>query len=287
MSARVVLLLFLFFIFPGIYPKGDELPQRSAVRSLTSDAQTSMFKVGEELSYRVSYAFFNLGTIRIQVIEQKDIKGRSAYLTRAFIDSNPSLRWFVDLHFLFESIVDKEIYSYSFLSVDSTSKEIVSRLIRFDYEAKRALIDLSKKPVRGVSKLEKMDTVRINSFVQDGLSLFFYAREHVKQKKKVTVPTIIDDYGEVNTFINFMNKRTSAEIDALDYEVDVVEFDGRAEYVGIYGMTGGFRGWFSNDQARVPIRASMNVILGSVKIELERWDRSGWSPPRYMKEIKG
>jgi len=26
----------------------------------------------------------------------------------------------------------------------------------------------------------------------------------------------------------------------------------------------------------------MNVILGSVKIELQKWNRPGWQPPKYV-----
>ena len=55
---------------------------------------------------------------------------------------------------------------------------------------------------------------------------------------------------------------------------------GTADFTGIYGMSGDFEGWFSNDEARIPILAKMKVIIGSVTIELTRWTRTGWSPPR-------
>ncbi|MBM4168345.1 MAG: DUF3108 domain-containing protein [Ignavibacteria bacterium] len=244
-----------------------------------------MLQVGEELVYKVSYAFLNLGTIKIQVLDQREHRGKLVYHAKAYIDSNPSLGWLVDLHVLFESIVDRGIYSHVFLSVDSTEKEIVSRQIQFDYDAKRATIDLIKqersKPIQRI----RSDTIAISAPIQDGLSLFFYARENVLETKKVNVPTIIDDV-EVKTFINFMGKRTRSEIDAINYPVDVLEFDGKADYVGIYGMTGGFRGWFSNDSARIPIEARMNVILGSVHIELLRWKRTNWIPPRFTEGKK-
>lgn len=87
---------------------------------------------------------------------------------------------------------------------------------------------------------------------------------------------------KVVTYINFMDKKATCEIDAVEYPVDTIEFDGRAEFVGIFGLTGGFSGWFSNDEAAIPIVAKMKVILGSVRIELMRWDRPGWVPPRAV-----
>jgi hypothetical protein len=84
----------------------------------------------------------------------------------------------------------------------------------------------------------------------------------------------------VSTFLNFKREHTSVEVDAIDYPVDVIGFDGHADFVGIFGLTGGFEGWFSNDEARVPILAKMKVLIGSVTIELMKWSRPGWSPPR-------
>ncbi len=258
------------------------IPAREKLEVVTGSPAPAgaMLQVGEELEYKVSYAFFNLGTIRIQVLEQREHRGKPVFHAKAYIDSNPALDWLVDLHVLFESVVDRNIYSHVFLSVDSSEKEIVSRQIQFDYEADRATIDLVKQQKNKPIQRIRSDTITVTTPIQDGLSLFFYAREHVLEKKKVYVPTIIDD-AEVKTFINFMGKRTRSEIDAIEYPVDVLEFDGKAEYVGIFGMTGGFRGWFSNDSARIPIEARMNVILGSIHIELMRWKRSNWKPPRY------
>ena len=85
---------------------------------------------------------------------------------------------------------------------------------------------------------------------------------------------------EVDTYIDFTGERTSVEVDAIEYPVDVIGFEGEANFVGIFGLTGGFEGWFSNDEARVPILAKMKVIIGSVTIELMKWKREGWTPPK-------
>jgi hypothetical protein len=164
---------------------------------------------------------------------------------------------------------------------DSSKKEINFKRLRFDYENKRAFLEVGKKLPTEERKPDSIDTVTVADHCQDGLSLFYYAREHVREQSQVHVPTLIERKQE-STYINFMGKHTEAEADGVEYPVDVVEFDGKADYVGIFGLTGGFRGWFSNDDARVPILARMNVILGSIKIQLMRWNRPGWLPPKYV-----
>ncbi len=275
-------ILFLGFAMAGTGHRASFVEQRGP--ELPVPVKAKMLQVGEELEYEVSYSFFSLGTIRIQVIDKEVRNGRAIYKSLALIDSNPSLSWLVDLHIRFYSEMDEGVFSYSWISDDSTKKEINFRRFTFDYENNRALLDRGKKLPSGERRVEGADTIAITEQGQDGLSLFFYARENVRQKKQVRVPTLVEKKQEY-THINFINSRTSVEIDAVKYPVEVVEFDGKAEYVGVFGLTGGFRGWFSNDEASVPILARMNVILGSIRIELAKWNRVGWQPPQYVEEI--
>jgi hypothetical protein len=281
---RSVLSVFVGVVFLASFIASSQKGSH-AVRELSaapaSPTQSKMLQVGEELEYRVSYSFFNIGTIRIQVIDKEEKEGMTVYRAQALMDSNPSLSWLLDLHIRFLSEMDANIFSYMWISDDSSNHDVNFRRFQFDYDSSRVFSEEGKKLPSGERNVESFDTLSINGRCQDGLSLFFYARENVRQKNQVRVPTLIEKKEEY-TDINFMNKRTDIEVDAIDYPVEVVEFEGEAEYVGVFGLTGGFRGWFSNDDARVPIVARMNVILGSIKIQLVKWNRPGWQPPKYV-----
>ena len=275
----LVYLPLLLLVFLEQRPQPQEISHFTLTDSTV--AADPLLKIGEDLEYKVSYSFFSIGTIRIQLVEKGERNGRDVYRARAIIDSNPSLSWLVDLHIRFYSEMDGEVFSYTWIGDDSTKKEVQYRRITFEYDSNRVLFDRGKKLLTGQREPDSIDTVKVTEKCQDGFSLFFLARKHVRQKKQVNIPTFIENK-QVNTFINFMNKRTDAEIDAVDYPIEVLEFDGKADYVGVFGLTGGFSGWFSNDDARVPIVARMNVILGSIKVELDRWSRPGWVPPKYV-----
>ena len=247
--------------------------------SVAPSANGSVLQVGEELEYKVTYSFFNLGTIRFRITDRFERNGRTVYKAYSWIDSNPSLP-FVDLHIRFISEIDQGMFSYSWIADDSTKSEILSRFFLFDYDSNRVIIEIARRTSGGERMVEKVDTFAVTDKLQDGLSLFFFAREYVRQNKEVVVPTFIDNK-QVNTIINFMNKREEEEVAAVEYPIDVVYFDGRMDYEGVFGLTGYFEGWFSNDEARIPITAKMKVILGSVKIQLRKWNRNGWQPPRF------
>jgi hypothetical protein len=229
---------------------------------------------GEELTYNVRYSFINLGQVRIRTLQKVASEPSTSYLSRAFIDSYSGVP-FVDLHAVFESVMDSTIFSRKFMGKVKDGKVWDFARYTFEYDQNRVLIETGRRD----TIVEKRDTAAITTHTNDGLSIFFFARDRLFSRKKINVPTFIREK-KVNTYLDFHGENTTADIDAVDYPVDVIGFDGTAEFVGIFGLTGDFEGWFSNDEARVPIKAKMKVIIGSITIELMEWKRPGWQPPR-------
>ena len=205
------------------------------------------------------------------------------YHAYAIMDSNPSLSWLVDLHIRFYTVMDQDAITYKWLSEDSSSKIITYRKMNFAYEENKMYYEWGEKLRTGEYKESGERIINISNPCEDGLALFYYARRHALEKKQAKIPTFIDT-NEVTTDINFGIEHLVDEIDAVQYPVDVVKLDGRADFVGVFGLTGGFEGVFSNDAASIPITARMKVILGSVKVELKNWKRDNWIPPKADNE---
>lgn len=244
-------------------------------------AEPTFVQVGEELEYAVSYSFFSIGTVSFRILDKGVRNGRSIFKATAVIESNPSLNWLKEVHIRFYGEIDDSVFSHYWVSRDSSASSIDYHTLTFDYADSEMVYQRGYIYPSGEQKVERLDTIHVTHPGQDGLSLFFYAREHAREKKEETVPVFIDDK-EKNAHINFQDKIEDADIDAVDYPVETVFLDGRADFEGVVGMTGGFRGWFSNDVARIPILARLNVWIGSIKVQLKSWKRPGWQPPRYQ-----
>lgn len=229
---------------------------------------------GEELVYNVRYGFIDLGQVKIVVTHGVRTGSYTAYQGKAYIDSYPKVP-FVDLHAIYESLIDSAVYARFFVGKLKDKGHWDMSRYRFDYDRNRVLIEVADFD----TIVTKRDTLAITSRYHDGLSLFFFARDQLFSHQKINIPTLIKEE-KVVTYIDFTGERSSVELDGIDYPIDVIGFEGRADFVGIFGLTGGFEGWFSNDDARVPIMAKMKVLIGSVTIELMRWTRPGWAPPR-------
>lgn len=234
------------------------------------------FFIGEELQYNVSYSFFDIGLIKMSVLDTATVNGVRIYKMKAFVDSYSGLP-FVDLHQVFYSELSADAFS-SFFVTYNTAKPEKKPFTRYTFDCKNntARFDIGVDPGNIIQKSgeEKIDQKQL-----DGLSLFFYARKNFREQKKVSVPVFVNEKSYKTNF-NFMNKLGATEIDAVSYPVETIEFDGTSDFTGVFGLTGYFKGFFSNDDAGVPIVAKMKVILGSVHIELIKWTRPGWIPPK-------
>jgi len=283
-SLRVLIVsVIAFFIVPQVIFCFSKENQDSSGNSVELKALPikRMLQVGEELEYSVHYSFFNIGEIIFRVTDKEERNGRTVYHASAFMDSNPSLDWLAELHVRFYSEIDQDAFSYGWVSEDSTSKKVTYRKMNFDYEKKKMYFEWGEKLPSGERKQNGTAAVAIKQECQDGLSLFYYAREHVLEKKQKSIPTFIDT-NEVTTKINLGIENLEEEIEAVDYPIDVVKLDGRAEFVGVFGLTGAFEGVFSNDLASIPITARMKVVVGSVRVELRKWKRGDWKPQKAM-----
>ena len=262
-------------VVAALLPAAAAVGETSSMRPIVFSGSDSLFQIGEELTYNVSYSHIDIGQVRIKLIEKSTVSGRTSYKAMAYIDSYKGLP-FVDLHAIYEDAFDASGYSVWFRSRLKEDEAWRSFVYQFDYGHHAMFIE---QRMWGSDPVIGRDTLRLDTLYQDGLSLFYLARTLVMDRQHASIPVVVNER-KGNTTIDFTVEHAEEEIDAVNYPVDVVHFTGEAGFVGILGLTGGFEGWFSNDAARVPIIAKMKVILGSVRIELMSWKREGWAPPR-------
>ncbi|HKI78671.1 MAG TPA: DUF3108 domain-containing protein [Ignavibacteriaceae bacterium] len=269
MKNYFLIFLFIPFAFSGNSPKQQEIQKKNKL------APKSIL-VGEELTYVVKYSVMRLGEIKIKVTDKTVIDGKNYYSAVISINSYPSVP-FVSLHQVYKTKMTPDYYSDYFKgSIKHDDYKAITEYF-FDYDNKQVRIRKSRTDSAGY----KIDsTTTVNKKYVDGLSILFYAMMNVGQNKNDKVPTFINEKKEI-TEINFENTTEDISIDPVDYDIDCVYLSGEVHFISIFGLTGEFEGWFSNDFAAIPIKAKMKVLIGNITLELESWKMAGWTPPKY------
>ncbi len=259
MKFRIIVVFLLFF--------------SASVAGAKRDISDATVYIGEEIEYEVSFLGIGIGSIKIETLGKEIQNGREIYHVKAFIKSYEGIPY-VGLKTIYESWIDQTLsYSHKFIGNSKfMSPDWIYQRIDFDYDQNFIHDRKWKKDDLFFEKKYEIDKKW-----NDGFSLLFLARRYSNLGRTVKVPTFIND--TASTIIKFTGKKEDVKIDAVDYPVKTVYLNGEANWEGIYGLQGDFEGWFSDDDAHVPIKAYMKVLVGSVKIELVKWKRGNWRPP--------
>ncbi|MCI0715290.1 MAG: DUF3108 domain-containing protein [Chlorobi bacterium] len=239
-------------------------------------SQTEVFEDGEELYYEVYYSFINIGWTKFYT---ERVSGKSNYFkTYATLKSNEALP-FVNVNYEFISEIEVtggRVMPHKFTAYQYKDNKKLTITHDFHYDSN--YIYIKKIGFDGNTEIDKK--IYTSTLFQDGLSILYYARYYANKNESRNVPVIM----HVDTAlmqINFSNKKTEVSIGEVDYDISSLFLDGFSYFKAVFGLTGEFSGWFSNDAARIPLKAKLEVEIGSITLELKWWKRGSWSPPKY------
>jgi hypothetical protein len=251
-----------------------------------SFAQDKVIEVGEMLRYKVYFGFIPLGEVEFKINKTYTEDKKEHITAKAQIKSLKDIP-FVDVDYIFESVMIKEkeddqsrIYSEKFNSSEFKNKAI--HATSYDFNYKERFIQVTKD-VDGMN-VEEFTKVSIdsNTYFQDGLSIFYDARLHSFSNRNFNVPVYINEQISSVKYSFNINKDI-VSVGKIDYDISAIKIAGVADFIGVFGLTGEFVGWLSDDEARIPIKANFNVQIGSISLELHSYKRTGWNPPRFEK----
>ena len=237
------------------------------------------FKVADEyLEYNAYWGFINLGKVRVWTNVNSDLFVES----RVQLDSNPIL-FFINIHYTFESSFHMDsLLSAKFLIYEEKGGRPVVTIFEKDGDK----IIAEQRDVRTWSMVEYIEKP-VDRDYYNGIAIFFLTRKLLTSGDKFTLPLLIElDVKDVE--IDFSGREAVIGISSLNSDVKAIELNGFIPFVAkdIAGVTGEFTAWYSDDSARVPLKALFKTFLGNVRLELVKWKRDGWSPPVVLKTSK-
>lgn len=238
---------------------------------------SNVFQPGEELQYKVNWKFLRLGTIIVCTVQDSTCSGPTDIKVVMNVQSNPDLP-FIWIREYNESLLN---------AVSVSSKSFRARHRNGDeYYAVKQVRDTARRTLAytktdlNTGAIVCCDTLQNIGDYVEGPSLFAYARCASRTVGTKRVPTVIT--GKMySTDMSLDGTIEEVTIDALEEPVRARLLTGVAHWTGgsSAGMSGEFLGWMSDDDAAVPLKAEMQILLGSITLELESWTRPGWNAP--------
>lgn len=237
--------------------------------------KSTPFKDGEVLRYRIKWGFIRLGTIEI---------------SQRSVDSSFSPLYLVQLEaksIKFKVVLHPDLPTNSnFILEQNKGREIVT-IYRYDPLGRLILMESREN-----GSLVRRSSLYYEDPYFDVLGVIMMMRCLSASGLSVTLPTIIS-FGIKDTDLKFTDEIKEIKVAALDRPIRARHVEGKAHWKAWAGITGPFNGWFSDDEAAIPLKIYFKIFLGSVKLELEDVHRPDWvraekDPkhiPRIAKEV--
>ena len=219
-------------------------------------AQEEAFKVGEQLNYKLKYGFFTAAEAHLKV-EESDIKfnGKPAYHIIADGNTAGSFDVFYTVRNRYESFIDKEtLLPYLYTENRHEGKWKHTDKVSFDHKEGKITADKGTFPFKGQ--------------VFDFPSAYYFARcldvTKIKVGEKLELRYFLEDSLQTLS-ITYVGKE---KIKCALGTFNCLKFNPTIIPGRIFRKNSKLYLWITDDKNRIPVKAHVEVVVGSLSMEL-------------------
>lgn len=220
-------------------------------------SEATHFKVGERLTYGLSWGIITAGTAVLEVAERRSLSGRSVVKLVHTARSNEFVSAFYPVNNRVESLLDEESsYPHHLVFKRREGKRKNDIEAVYDQVAHRAT----------VTKDGSTETMEVPPAVQDTLSVIYFFR--TLRSADVGSSTIIHVNHDKKNYRLELRVEGTERLKGPLGEFDTVRILAIMPFRGLFMNEGNIRVWVTNDAARVPVLMKAKVIIGSISATL-------------------
>ena len=247
----------------------------SLIFSQTTSVEPEPFMAGETLEYRVHYGIFNASYASL-TLSNEQVNGQKLLLASGYGKT-------IGLARLFFKVED---YYSSYFETKKVQPKLFKRNIYEGGYTKNLEVSFnSEKMEATVNNIKKgtTDISSTNDNVQDLISSLYYLRKNFSE-----IEMNIGDFFNINMFYDSKNRKLALKY--LGKEVIKTKY-GKIECLKLMPATNRsriFKGegsitiWLTNDVNKIPIRVQADLLVGSIKADLNEY--SGIVSPLLIKQ---
>ena len=235
--------------------------------AVSAQTMKDIFQPGEQLIYTVKYGFIKLGTVVIQTGP-----------TTADGKINTHMQfWTADVPFLnakttvTDQVQTRDLVLTKFNERSQNGDKIFTRQINYDPTTKTLVYSDDSVSNKVVTNVEPFN---------DALTVLFAMRSWSGAVGHKYVFQMRTKDGPKPLTVNFTDQISNQEVPALDNkEVRTRVLLGNADMGSSspLGANGDFTAYISDDDAAVPVRIDMNIVVGSISLVLDKVKRNDWT----------
>ena len=222
------------------------------------------FNGGEWFEFRIYYGFFNASYASIK-LENDTINNIPVFHSKGYGKTTGLARWFFKVEDHYESYFNKEkIVPYKFIR--NIYEGGYTKNIEINFNQKQLIANINDK------KKKTKTEVPFNLNAQDLVSSFYYLRKYFPRNEiKINESFVINMFFDNENYV-FKLKYIGKEIVQSKFgNIECLKLIPMVQSGRIFKEQESVTIWISNDKNRIPIRVQADVIVGSIKADLENF----------------
>jgi hypothetical protein len=223
------------------------------------------FHVGEKLTFKVRYGIIRAGTATMSVLKETTLNSHPVYQIQTTAESVSPFSWVYKVDDVVNSYIDKKgLFSWRFekkLREGSYKMDLI-----VDYLPEDSLAKVHTIRYRDGNEESYYD-VKVPPFAMDVLAAFYFVR---------TKPLSI---GDVISIVNHDNKKVyrlevqvymREQIDTAAGTFNCLRIEPILKGEGIFQQKGRLLVWLTDDEYKIPVQMTSEVVVGHITTELEK-----------------
>ncbi|MBJ34926.1 MAG: ATP-dependent exonuclease [Flavobacteriaceae bacterium] len=243
--------------------------------SQPTSVELEPFKAGEKLEYRVHYGIFNASYASL-TLSNGQVDGQELLLASGYGKTIGLARLFFKVEDYYSSYFEtKEVQPILFKRNIYEGGYTKNLEVSFNSEKMQATVNNIKKGTT--------DIISIKDNVQDLISSLYYLRKNFSENKINT-----GDFFTINMFYDSKNRELALkylgkEVIRTKYgKIECLKLMPTTNKSRIFKGEGSITIWLTNDVNKIPIRVQADLLVGSIKADLNEY--SGIVSPLLIKQ---
>ena len=234
----------------------------SLVASSVAQDKHKAFQGGEWFKFRIHYGVFTASYATLE-IKDETLNGMPVHHIVGIGKSSGFLSMFFKVEDYYETYIDKnEVKPYRFIRNINEGGYTKNIEINFDYQKGKALVFDKKRDTK--------KTFGIASNVQDMVSSFYYLRNNINttslKKGDEQYITMFFDNENYKFKLRFLGREViNTKIGKIAY----LKFRPYVQADRIFKEEESMTVWVSDDDNRMPVRIKADILVGSIKADLD------------------
>ena len=231
-------------------------------QNILSDSEP--FKAGENLEYIVHYGIFNASYASLKLTNE-NLDGKDLLLASGYGKTIGLARLFFKVEDYYSSYFDDTDVTPYFFKRNIYEGGYTKNLeVKFNSEYQNATVNNLKN--------QTIETINTEKNVQDLISSLYYLRKNFSEEK-----VSIGEQFIINMFYDSKNRELpliylGKEIINTKFgKIECLKFMPTTSKSRIFKGEGSITIWLTNDKNRIPIRVQADLLVGSIKADLEKF----------------